>query len=76
VGIAIELANKKTEAEMKNYLPRGREAAIAYLRSREWDEITSSKLFETIKKDLSEQVIQAMGKERVTRVLVTDFVAQ
>jgi flagellar basal body-associated protein FliL len=76
VGVAIELAPEKTEADLKNYMPRGREAAIAYLRARDWDDVTSSKLFEGIKKDLSERVIQSIGKERVSRVLVTDFVAQ
>jgi flagellar basal body-associated protein FliL len=76
VGLAAELVAEKTEAELKNYVPRGREAAIAYLRSREWDEITSAKAFEAIKKELSERVTASIGKERVTRVLVTDFVAQ
>jgi hypothetical protein len=33
-------------------------------------------MFETLKKDLSEKVIESMGEERVSRVLVTDFVAQ
>jgi flagellar basal body-associated protein FliL len=76
VGLAAELAPEKLEAELKNYVPRGREAAIAYLRSREWDEITSAKAFEGIKKELSERVTASIGNERVTRVLVTDFVAQ
>ena len=76
VGIAIEMAHGKVEADLKNYTPRGREAVIALLRGKEWDEITSAKLFEPLKKELSEHVIQAVGKERVSRVLVTDFVAQ
>jgi flagellar basal body-associated protein FliL len=76
VGLAIEMVHEKTEAELKNYTPRGREAAIAYLRSKEWDDITSAKLFETIKKELATHVIDAIGKDRVSRVLVTDFVAQ
>ena len=76
VGLAIEMPHGKLEAELKNYTPRGREAAIALLRSKEWDEITSPKLFESLKKELSEHVSEAIGKERVSRVLVTDFVAQ
>ena len=76
VGLAIEMAHEKTEAELKNYTPRGREAAIALLRSKEWDEITSAKVFEGLKKELSDHVIAAIGKERASRVLVTDFVAQ
>jgi flagellar basal body-associated protein FliL len=76
VGLAIEMPHGKVEADLKNYTPRGREAAIALLRSKEWDEITSAKLFEAVKKDLSDHVSEAIGKERVSRVLVTDFVAQ
>jgi flagellar basal body-associated protein FliL len=76
VGLAIEMPHGKVEAELKNYTPRGREAAIALLRSKEWDEITSAKLFAALKKELSEHVSEAIGKERVSRVLVTDFVAQ
>lgn len=76
VGLAIELAPEKTEDELKNYVPRGREAAIAYLRSRDWTEVTSSTAFEGLKKELSARVMAAFGKERVSRVLVTDFVAQ
>lgn len=79
VGLTVEssLENaKEAEEALKHFQPRGREAAIAFLRSREWDEITSTKMFEPLKKELSEKVIGAMGEERVSRVLVTDFVAQ
>jgi flagellar basal body-associated protein FliL len=79
VGLTVESAMenaKEAEEALKHFQPRGREAAIAFLRGREWDEITSSKMFETLKKDLSEKVIESMGEERVSRVLVTDFVAQ
>jgi flagellar basal body-associated protein FliL len=79
VGLTVESAienAKEAEEALKHFQPRGREAAIAFLRGREWDEITSSKMFETLKKDLSEKVIESMGEERVSRVLVTDFVAQ
>lgn len=79
VGLTVESAlenAKVAEEALKQYQPRGREAAIAFLRSREWDEITSSKMFEPLKKELSEKVIEAMGEERVSRVVITDFVAQ
>jgi len=79
VGVTVESAMenaKVAEEALKQYQPRGREAAIAFLRSREWDEITSAKMFEQLKKELSEKVIESMGEERVSRVLVTDFVAQ
>ena len=76
VGLAMELAPEKTEDELKNYVPRAREAAIAYLRSRDWHEVTSAKAFDGIKKELSERVLASVGKERASRILVTDFVAQ
>ncbi|MDQ2643080.1 MAG: flagellar basal body-associated FliL family protein [Myxococcota bacterium] len=79
VGLTVESAlenAKEAEEALKQFQPRGREAAIAFLRSREWDEITSSKMFEPLKKELSEKVIGAMGEERVSRVVITDFVAQ
>lgn len=79
VGLTVESAMenpKEAEEALKHFQPRGREAAIAFLRSREWDEITSAKMFETLKKELSEKVIESMGEERVSRVVITDFVAQ
>lgn len=79
VGLTVESAMenaKEAEEALKHFQPRGREAAIEFLRSREWDEITSAKMFETLKKDLSEKVIESMGEERVSRVVITDFVAQ
>lgn len=79
VGLTVESAlenAKEAEEALKQFQPRGREAAIAFLRSREWDEITSAKMFEPLKKELSEKVIESMGEERVSRVVITDFVAQ
>jgi flagellar basal body-associated protein FliL len=64
------------EDEMKKYMPRGREAAIRFLRAQTLERATNPKEYEKLTAELGERVKEAMGKERVTRVLVTDFVTQ
>jgi flagellar basal body-associated protein FliL len=76
VGITIELSDKATKEEFERYQPRGREAAIGYLRAKTFDELTEASEFETIAKQLNEIVTRAMGERRCNRVVVTDFVAQ
>jgi len=76
VGITIELGEKTTKEEFERYQPRGREAAIGYLRSKSFDELTESSEFENVSKQLNEAIIRAMGERRCARVVVTDFVAQ
>ena len=76
VGITIELTDKATKEEFERYQPRGREAAIGYLRSKTFDELTESTEFENIAKQLNETITRAMGERRCNRVVVTDYVAQ
>ena len=76
VGITIELTDKATKEEFERYQPRGREAAIGFLRSKTFDELTESTEFENIAKQLNETITRAMGERRCNRVVVTDFVAQ
>jgi flagellar basal body-associated protein FliL len=76
VGIAIELTDKATKEEFERYQPRGREAAIGYLRSKTFDELTEASEFENIAKQLNETITRAMGERRCNRVVITDFVAQ
>jgi flagellar basal body-associated protein FliL len=64
------------EEEMKKYTPRGREAAIRFLRAQPLERVTDPKEYEKLSSELGEKVKEAMGKERVARVLVTDFVTQ
>lgn len=64
------------EDEMKKYTPRGREAAIRFLRAQSLERATNPKEYEKLTAELGEKVKEAMGKERVARVLVTDFVTQ
>jgi flagellar basal body-associated protein FliL len=76
VGIAIELAKPMPEEELKRYVPRARDAAIGYLRSLGFDEVTSPARYDGIRTELGERIALAIGKSRVHRVLFTDFVAQ
>lgn len=76
VALALEPLVGVTEADLKNYLPRGRESAITFLRSQSFEALTDPKRFEQLRQELSKRIIDAVGTERVGRVLVTDFVAQ
>lgn len=76
VGITVEMGEKVTKEEFERYQPRGREAAIAFLRSKNFDELTEPSEFDTMSKQLNEAIIRAMGEKRCTRVVITDYVAQ
>jgi flagellar basal body-associated protein FliL len=76
VGLSFELAEKFTEDEFKRWTPRGRQAALAYLRTLEYEQATDAKRFDIVRKELCDKVKAAMGRGHVKRVLITDFVAQ
>ncbi len=75
-SLALELRDGVSTDDMKNYTPRAREAAVAYLRQQPFEEITDPKRFSTVQKTLDSHIRAAVGKSRVVRVVVTDFVAQ
>jgi flagellar basal body-associated protein FliL len=76
VGLTIELAEGAKEPEVKAYIPRARESAIAYFRTRDFEQLSDPKNFAQLVKDLNKEVIGAVGKKRAKRVVITDFVAQ
>lgn len=76
VGLAIELGHGVTEEEFKKLVPRLRDAAISYLRSLPFDEVTTPAKFDPIRTELGERIAKAAGKDKIKRVLFTDFVAQ
>ncbi len=53
LGLSAELAEGVTEDEFKLLMPRGREAAISYLRSLSFEEITNRKKFAKLRKSSS-----------------------
>jgi flagellar basal body-associated protein FliL len=76
VGLTAELADKVTPEEFKLKVPRGREAALTYLRSLSFEEVADPQHFITIKDELSKRVTEAVGEDRVHRMMLTDFVLQ
>ncbi len=76
IALSIEHPDSMKEAEFKAYVPRAREAAIWYLRTHDFEELSSPKNFDKLRKDLNDNIINAVGRKRARRVLITDFVAQ
>lgn len=76
VGLTIELPETVKEAEFKSYVPRAREAAIGYFRTRDFEQLSDPKNFAQVVKDLNKEIIGAVGKRRAKRIVITDFVAQ
>jgi len=76
VGLTIELPEGTKEAEFKAYVPRAREAAIGYFRTRDFEQLSDPKNFAQVVKDLNKEIIAAVGKKRAKPVDITDFVAQ
>jgi len=76
VGLTIELTETTKEADFKAYVPRAREAAIAYFRTRDFEQLSDPKNFAQVVKDLNKEMIAAVGKKRAKRIVITDFVAQ
>ena len=76
VGLTAELGDKVTAEEFKLFVPRGREAALTYLRSLAFEDVSDPQHFVAIKDELSKRVSEAVGEERVHRMMLTDFVVQ
>jgi len=76
VGLSIELMEGTKEADFKAYVPRAREAAIGYFRTRDFEQLSDPKNFSQVVKDLNKEIILAVGKRRAKRIVITDFVAQ
>jgi|SRR6478609_4246584 len=76
VGLTVELPEGTKEADFKAYVPRAREAAIGYFRTRDFEQLSDPKNFAQVVKDLNKEIITAVGKRRAKRVVITDFVAQ
>jgi flagellar basal body-associated protein FliL len=76
VGLTIELTEGTKDADFKPYVPRAREAAIAYFRTRDFEQLSDPKNFAQVVKDLNKEMIEAVGKKRAKRIVITDFVAQ
>jgi flagellar basal body-associated protein FliL len=76
VSLTGEVAVGVPKEEMSSLMPRGREAAIGYLRSLTYEEATAPHSFETVKAEISKRIVEACGEKKIVSVLVTDFVTQ
>jgi len=76
VVLAIEVAEGTPKDEFMRYSPRGREAAVAYLRSQGFDDLASPEKYNEIRAELGKVFSEAIGEKRVARVMVIDYVAQ
>jgi flagellar basal body-associated protein FliL len=76
VGMTAELADKVPAEEFRLFIPRGREAALTFLRSLAFEQVADPTHFAAIKDELGKKVSEAFGEERVHRMMLTDFVVQ
>jgi flagellar basal body-associated protein FliL len=76
VVIAVEIAEGTPKDEFMRYAPRGREAAVGFLRGQSFDHLVAADQYAEVRSELAKEFSEAVGKERVGRVLITDFVAQ
>ena len=76
VGLTAEVGEHTPVEEIKLVVPRAREAAITFLRSLSFEEVSDPQHFTTIKDELGKRVIESLGEERVHRMVLTDFVVQ
>ncbi|MEZ4224499.1 MAG: flagellar basal body-associated FliL family protein [Polyangiaceae bacterium] len=76
VVLSFELSEGTTEDDFKKYSPRGRELAIAYLRSQTFEFVTEPKNFPKVSKELTSRATEGIGAKRIQRALITDFVSQ
>jgi len=76
VGMAAELAETVNAEEFKLVSPRGREATLTYLRSLTFEEVADPAKYASIKDEISKRMIDALGADKVHRILLVDFVLQ
>jgi flagellar basal body-associated protein FliL len=76
VGLAAELGETVNVEEFKLVSPRGREATLTYLRSLTFEDVADPARYVTIKDEISKRMIDAIGADKVHRILLVDFVLQ
>jgi flagellar basal body-associated protein FliL len=76
VVLAVELPKTMKADEFKRLVPFAREAAISYLRTRPFEQLSEPKNFDALRKELAAEIIDVVGKKHARRVLITDYVVQ
>lgn len=73
--LAIELTHDGKEEEFKAFLPRARDAILAYVRGLTLEAVASPEGVEELRKELLER-IHAVGAHAADHILVTDLITQ
>jgi flagellar protein FliL len=81
VVITLEAANEVNEQAIHAFGARGRQAVLGFIRAQKFEDIVGSDKFEALQQKIDVLVKEkigkdALGKERVQAVLLTDLVAQ
>lgn len=76
VVLAVEMPKTVPADEFKRLSPFAREAAISYLRTRPFEQLSEPKNFDTLRQQLAAEIIDAVGKKHARRVLIIDYVVQ
>lgn len=76
VGLAAELGEAVNVEEFKLVSPRGREATLSYLRSLTFEEVSDPARYAGIKDEIGKRMTDAIGADKVHRILLVDFVLQ
>ena len=79
--ITLEAANEANEEAIRAFGSRGRQAVLGFIRGQKFEDIVGSDKFDGLQKKIEALVKEkvgkdAVGKERVQAVLLTDLVAQ
>jgi flagellar basal body-associated protein FliL len=76
VVLAIEIHEGTPKEEFMKFALRGREAAVAYLRSQTFEDVGAPQHYSEVRAELAKKFTEATGEAHVARVMVIDFVAQ
>lgn len=76
VGLAAELGETANVEQFKLMSPRGRAATLSYLRSLTFEDVADPARYASIKDEINKRMIEAIGTDKVLRILIVDFVLQ
>jgi hypothetical protein len=76
IGAALELKAELPEEEGKVFVARARDAAITYVRTLTFEEVTDHAKFDAIRTELSTRVLKAFGKAHASKMLISEYVVQ
>jgi len=76
LAVELELGGELDKEKMTPYLPRLRDAFIAYFTDRTMEELTGSEALARTKQELFKKVEELVPNKRVKALYITDFVVQ